>query len=99
MSGIERDNLRIKQTSEVFTKTQRVQVTLDRLERDYPDMFTDETLTFIDNCCGDGQFLSEVHSEWQRVSRAKVGMAKKSRQILCDINVTLRHKCTTMWQK
>ena len=60
MSGIERDNLRIKQTSEVFTKTQRVQVTLDRLERDYPDMFTDETLTFIDNCCGDGQFLSEV---------------------------------------
>ena len=57
MSGIERDQLRVKATSEVFTPTELVQNTLDRLPH---EVFTDLTKTFLDNSCGDGQFLSEV---------------------------------------
>ena len=57
MSGVERDNLRIKQTAEVFTPTPLVQEMLDRLPE---EMFTDPTKTFLDNSCGDCQFLSEV---------------------------------------
>jgi hypothetical protein len=60
MSGVERDKLRIKQTAEVFTPTQLVQEMLDKLENENPDLFSDPTKTFLDNSCGDGQFLSEV---------------------------------------
>ena len=57
MSGIERDQLRVKSTSEVFTPTELVQQILDQ----YPnEMFKDPTKTFLDNSCGDGQFLGEV---------------------------------------
>lgn len=57
MSGIERDKLRIKQTSEIFTPTLLVQEMLDNLPQ---DQFADPTKTYLDNSCGDGQFLSEV---------------------------------------
>lgn len=57
MSGIERDARRIKQTAEVFTPTPLVQEILDKLPR---EVFTDPSKTFLDNSCGDGQFLSEV---------------------------------------
>ena len=57
MSGIERDQLRVKSTSEVFTPTDLVQSTLDRLPL---EVFTDSNKTVLDNSCGDGQFLSEV---------------------------------------
>lgn len=57
MSGIDRDNLRVKATGEVFTPTPLVQEVLDTLPI---EMFTDSTKTFIDPACGDGQFLSEV---------------------------------------
>jgi hypothetical protein len=60
MSGIERDQLRIKRTAEVFTPTPLVQEMLDKLEDTDPILFTDSTKTFLDNSCGDGQFLSEV---------------------------------------
>jgi hypothetical protein len=60
MSGIDRDRLRIKQTAEVFTPTQLVQEMLDKLEEQDPTIFSDPTKTFLDNSCGDGQFLSEV---------------------------------------
>jgi hypothetical protein len=60
MSGVERDKLRIKQTAEVFTPTSLVQDILDKLEEQDPTLFTDTTKTFLDNSCGDGQFLSEV---------------------------------------
>ena len=58
MSGIDRDELRVKATAEVFTPTALVQKCLD----DLPDqtVFSDPTKTFLDNSCGDGQFLSEV---------------------------------------
>ena len=60
MSGIERDKLRVKQTNEVFTPTPLVQEILDKLEEQDPSIFSDSTKTFLDNSCGDGQFLSEV---------------------------------------
>jgi len=57
MSGVERDKLRIKATGEVFTPTPLVQEILDQLPK---ELFTDPTKTFLDNSCGDGQFLGEV---------------------------------------
>lgn len=60
MSGVERDKLRIKQTAEVFTPTPLVQEMLDKLEEQDRTLFSDPTKTFLDNSCGDGQFLSEV---------------------------------------
>jgi hypothetical protein len=60
MSGVERDKHRIKQTAEVFTPTHLVQEMLDKLEEQDPTLFTDPNKTFLDNSCGDGQFLSEV---------------------------------------
>lgn len=60
MSGIERDRLRVKQTEEIFTPTVLVQESLALFEKANPGCFTDPSKTFLDNCCGDGQFLSEV---------------------------------------
>ena len=60
MSGIQRDTLRVKQTAEVFTPTPLVQKMLDKLEVKDPTVFLDPNKTFLDNSCGDGQFLSEV---------------------------------------
>lgn len=60
MSGIERDKHRVKVTAEVFTKTELVIEILDKIEKTNKDLFSDSTKTFLDNCCGDGQFLSEV---------------------------------------
>jgi len=60
MSGLERDKLRIKSTGEVFTPTTRVQKELDKIEKHFPNSFTDPTKTVIDPGCGDGQFLGEV---------------------------------------
>ena len=57
MSGIERDAVRIKATGEVFTPTQLVQEILDEFPQ---NLFSDSTKTFLDNSCGDGQFLGEV---------------------------------------
>ena len=60
MSGVERDKHRVKQTAEVFTPTPLVQEMLDKLEEQDPTVFSDPNKTFLDNSCGDGQFLSEV---------------------------------------
>ena len=57
MSGVDRDKNRVKQTGECFTPTPLVQEMLDQLPQ---ELFTDPTKTFLDNSCGDGQFLSEV---------------------------------------
>ncbi len=57
MSGVTRNAVRVKATSEIFTPTELVQEVLDKLP---PEEFTDPTRTFLDNSCGDGQFLSEV---------------------------------------
>ena len=60
MSGIERDVHRVKMTAEVFTKTELVVEILDKIELTQPNIFSDPNKTFLDNSCGDGQFLSEV---------------------------------------
>ena len=60
MSGVERDKNRIKQTAEVFTPTLLVQEMLDKLEEQDPTIFSNPNKTFLDNSCGDCQFLSEV---------------------------------------
>lgn len=60
MSGVERDKNRVKQTAEVFTPTPLVLEMLDKLEEQDPTLFSDPNKTFLDNSCGDGQFLSEV---------------------------------------
>ena len=57
MTGVERDQHRIKATGEVFTPTALVQEALDKLPQ---TLFSDSGKTFIDPSCGDGQFLSEV---------------------------------------
>jgi hypothetical protein len=60
MSGIDRDKLRIKKTAEVFTPQHLVTEMLDKLESENPELFTDPDKTFIDNSCGDGEFLGEI---------------------------------------
>jgi hypothetical protein len=60
MSGVDRDKLRIKQTAEVFTPQHLVQEMLDKLEESDPTLFSDSTKTFLDNSCGDGEFLGEI---------------------------------------
>jgi type I restriction-modification system DNA methylase subunit len=57
MGGVERDQLRVKATGEVFTPTPLVQELLDKLD---PELFKDPSKTFVDPACGDGQFLGEV---------------------------------------
>ena len=57
MSGIDRDSYRIKFTNEVFTPTKMVNQILDKIDiKDFRDL----KKTFLDPCCGDGQFLSEI---------------------------------------
>jgi len=60
MSGVERDKLRIKFSNEVFTPTELVLIILDQLEMEDPSIFSDPEKQWLDNFCGDGQFLSEV---------------------------------------
>ena len=57
MSGVERQQARVKETAEVFTPTTLVESTLDKLD---PTTFTEPTKTFLDPSCGDGQFLASV---------------------------------------
>lgn len=60
MSGVDRDKLRVKKTAEVFTPQHLVIEMLDKLEQEKSELFTDPTKTFIDNSCGDGEFLGEI---------------------------------------
>lgn len=57
MSGIEREQTRVKATGEVFTPTVLVEEILDKIEQ---ELFNDVTKTFLDPSCGDGQFLASV---------------------------------------
>ena len=57
MGGVERATLRVKSTGEVFTPTPLVQEVLEKIPL---TEFHDPAKTFLDNSCGDGQFLGEV---------------------------------------
>lgn len=54
---IKRSKKRIERYGEIFTPTALVQEILDQLPQ---EQFADPTKTFLDNSCGDGQFLAEV---------------------------------------
>lgn len=60
MANIQRSTNRVKATGEVFTPTSLVQDILIKIEEKNPQAFKNKYLTFIDPCCGDGQFLSEI---------------------------------------
>jgi len=60
MTGVDREYLRVKATGEIFTPTATVRHIHAYLEALKPDIFTNPNKTFIDNSCGDGQFLGEV---------------------------------------
>lgn len=57
MSGIDRERTRIKSTCEVFTPTVLVEEVLDQFDTTF---FIDPTKKFLDNSCGDGQFLASI---------------------------------------
>lgn len=57
MSGVDRDRIRIKKTSEVFTPTDLVQRALDKFPK---EAFEKKDEKFLDQSCGDGQFLGEI---------------------------------------
>jgi len=57
MSGVDRDQLRVKVTGEVFTPTLLVREMLAQLPQ---DLFVELESKSLDPSCGDGQFLSEV---------------------------------------
>jgi type I restriction-modification system DNA methylase subunit len=57
MSGVQRTQARVKATGEVFTPTELVREMLEQIPI---DQWQDPTKTFLDNSCGDGQFLGEV---------------------------------------
>ena len=60
MSGVERDLQRVKETAEIFTRTELVIEIIDKIELTQSNIFSDPTKTCLDNSCGDGQFLSEI---------------------------------------
>jgi hypothetical protein len=51
------EDIAIKQRGEVFTPTTLVNEMLDKLP---PSLFSNHNKTFLDNSCGNGQFLIEV---------------------------------------
>jgi len=51
MGGVERDQLRVKATGEIFTPTPLVQEILDKIP---VEVFADPFKTFLDPSCGDG---------------------------------------------
>lgn len=77
MDGIDRTQDRKDVTQEYFTPTPLVQEMLDAMERTHPQLFTDPSKTFLDNCCGDGQFLAEI-------------VVRKMERSGCDLPTALR---------
>jgi hypothetical protein len=77
MSGVERDKHRVKQTAEVFTPTPLVQEMMDKLEQQDPTLFSDPNKIFLDNSCGDCQFLSEVVIRKMEKSKCTLEQALK----------------------
>ena len=55
MSGVDRSYERVANSSEVFTLEEDVERELDKLDQKY---FTDASLTLLDPCCGDGNYLA-----------------------------------------
>ena len=56
-NNITEDRDRVKALGEVFTPTSLVEFVLDLIEQFDPTALTNQSNTFIDSMCGDGQFL------------------------------------------
>jgi len=59
---------RIKQTGEVFTPPELIDEIIDKIYEHNRELFLDETKTFLDPACGDGEFLIGVTRKLQEVS-------------------------------
>ena len=57
MSGVERDQSRVKSTGEVFTPGAAVSQMLDQVPE---ELFSDPAKNALDPACGDGNWLAEV---------------------------------------
>jgi hypothetical protein len=62
-NDITEDRDRVKALGEVFTPTSLVNFVLDLVQSDDPTVFTDQSNTFIDSMCGDGQFLVGIKNQ------------------------------------
>lgn len=60
MSGVDRDEARIKAFGEVFTPKTLVDQMLNKMAEKDSDVFKDPSKTVIDPACGDGEFLAGV---------------------------------------
>lgn len=60
MSGVDREKSRVKSTGEVFTPTELVNIVLDLMLLEKPNIFSSANEAFLDPTCGDGQFLAEA---------------------------------------
>ena len=60
MSGVDRDEARIKAFGEVFTPKFLVDRILDKMVESEPRVFSDPSKTVIDPTCGDGEFLAGI---------------------------------------
>ena len=58
---------RIKQTGEVFTPLELVEEIVDNLYHVDQELFLDQTKTFIDPTCGDGEFLIGIIRKLQQI--------------------------------
>lgn len=58
MSGVERNETRIKARGEVFTPKELADELLDKMGNLDPDLFRDPKKTFLDPTCGDGELLA-----------------------------------------
>jgi hypothetical protein len=67
-NDITEDRDRVKALGEVFTPTSLVSVVLDLVKQYDPTAFTNQSNTFIDSMCGDGQFLVGLKSNGVDVS-------------------------------
>jgi hypothetical protein len=82
MDDIVRDKERIKETGEVFTPAELVEIVLQEIfERD-PFSFTDKDATWCDPTCGDGNFLVAV-LKWKL--RHNKERAEGKETPICDI--------------
>lgn len=83
-NGFNHTDEAIKQRGEVFTPTKLVSQMLGKL---HYSVFKDSSKTFLDNSCGNGQFLFEVmrRKMWWMMKKEKMRLFDAHRQALKTI--------------
>jgi len=67
-NDITEDRVRVKAVGEVFTPTSLVEFTLNLIEQYDTTAFTNQSNTYIDSMCGNGQFLVGIKNKGVNVS-------------------------------